>query len=354
MAIMCVGLAFVSSCDWVKDLFDKESDDEKIVLEEQYFSINNSVYMNESLPIGKEALISGLAMNKSAITGGSTMLQFTSSQRLATVHIGVNGVNGYYRCDVSRTEPVRNGSRYDYQIVLLLSQRLSVDFNVFLTALAVDGTLSTVVNSTNINVIEVGTGKLQVSLSWDRQDDVDLMLIDPNGNQVYYARPFTFDGAVDEAVWEEYYEKFADTGATKETRKRFFTSKGIRVIGELDLDSNAACEIDGVNNENITYEEVVVPGTYLVAVNLWQKCTDTGVKGSTFSVTAYHNGLPVRIADQQVGKFADNYAGNSDLDNDKIIVIGTFTVGGTRSAVPATLKPFIPDQKRFLKKGKKP
>ncbi|MDR2138360.1 MAG: hypothetical protein LBP50_02255 [Tannerella sp.] len=338
IAAACMGLVLTGGCE-------KESGKGNEI-REKYFFVDNAEYVDGATPGGTEAMISDLTVNRSAITGGSTVLQFTSSERLTTVHIGVNGVPGYYRCDVSRTEPVRNGNGYEYQVVLLLSQRLSADFNIFVSAVSVAGAISMTVNSTEIAVIEVGTGKLQISLSWDKLDDVDLILVDPNNNAIFYAQPFAFDRPVSEEVWDEYSETFSYTSSTWEDRKAFFTSRGYRIIGELDLDSNAACDIDGVNNENITYEETAIPGSYAVAVNLWEKCTASGAKGSSYSVTANHNGDPVRIASRQTGKFADSDLGNSGLDVDKMVIIGTFTIGGTRSDRPAGPKQLVPIRKR--------
>ena len=47
--------------------------------------------------------------------------------------------------------------------------------------------------------------------------------------------------------------------------------------GELDLDSNAACDIDGVNHENIYYSDnaIVEPGEYTVYVDMWSNCDET-------------------------------------------------------------------------------
>ena len=43
--------------------------------------------------------------------------------------------------------------------------------------------------------------------------------------------------------------------------------------GRLDLDSNAACRIDGVNNENVTWNSSTPPkGIYDVKVDYWRAC----------------------------------------------------------------------------------
>jgi len=90
------------------------------------------------------------------------------------------------------------------------------------------------------NVAPVGTGDIQVSVSWDTETDVDLHVIDPYDCEIYYGNK---------------------TGC----------SSG----GELDLDSNAGCGIDDppVNNENIFWPPGQAPvGTYTVGVDFWSDC----------------------------------------------------------------------------------
>jgi hypothetical protein len=113
--------------------------------------------------------------------------------------------------------------------------------------------VSEVVEKT-VELIEVGTGKLQISLSFDTAKDVDLHVIEPNGEHVYYGHSTSENG------------------------------------GELDLDSNAGCSLDYVNNENITYgeEAYVEPGLYTVYVDLWENC-DASVK-TNYVVSVYYGG----------------------------------------------------------------
>jgi len=73
-------------------------------------------------------------------------------------------------------------------------------------------------------VVQVWTGDVQVTLFWDSDSDVDLHVVDPSG-------------------------------------------------GELDLDSDAACSLDDVRNENITWPVGSAPqGTYTVRVDYWSSC----------------------------------------------------------------------------------
>ncbi len=97
----------------------------------------------------------------------------------------------------------------------------------------------------SFDVVEVGTGDVQISLSWDQDSDVDLHVLPPDGDEIYYGNR---------------------------------TSGG----GELDLDSNAGCRIDGIRNENVTWPAGTAPrGFYTVRVNYWDSC---GVQATNYTV----------------------------------------------------------------------
>lgn len=88
-----------------------------------------------------------------------------------------------------------------------------------------------------VNVAEAKRGELRVTLSWDTATDVDLHVVEPGGSEIYYSNRTSANG------------------------------------GQLDLDSNAGCSIDGVNQENI-YWERPVNGEYIVRVDFWSDCPD--------------------------------------------------------------------------------
>ncbi len=105
-----------------------------------------------------------------------------------------------------------------------------------------------------VEALKVGTGEVQVSISWDVDSDVDLHVEDPNGDEVYWA------------------EESVDSG------------------GELDLDSNADCELDHKRNENITWSTAPA-GTYIVRVDYYRSCD---VAKSNYVVTVRVNGQPTK------------------------------------------------------------
>lgn len=123
-----------------------------------------------------------------------------------------------------------------------------------------------------VNLTPVGLGDVQVSLAWDAPSDLDLHLVEPDsvtgaagGREIYY-------------------------GASVDTATQ----------GKLDLDSNAACNIDGKNNENITFQGgTPLRGTYIVRVDNWDACSQTRIN---YVVTVNVKGQPTRTF---VGVFTD-------------------------------------------------
>jgi len=106
----------------------------------------------------------------------------------------------------------------------------------------------------DVRIVPVGTGDLQISVAWDAPSDVDLHVIEPSGEEIYYDEPSSATGGV------------------------------------LDLDSNAACDIDGVNNENVTWPAGRAPrGMYTVRVDYWNSCS---VAATNYVVTVQRGGPP--------------------------------------------------------------
>ena len=95
------------------------------------------------------------------------------------------------------------------------------------------------------------SGALVVTLSWDTEADLDLHVVDPGGVEIYkgninaYAPP-----APGQAADPTAYQR----GAT------------------LDVDSNAACVIDGQRAEHVTWKDAPPSGHYVVRVDTFSLC----------------------------------------------------------------------------------
>jgi hypothetical protein len=130
----------------------------------------------------------------------------------------------------------------------------------------------------SLRVLGVGTGDVQVSVAWNGKTDVDLHVVDPNGEEIYYAH------------------KTAASG------------------GRLDLDSNPACQIDNKNNENVFFPKDTSPhGTYKVYVYYYDACNQAK---SDWVVTVLVKGQPTQT-------FRGTFTG--DAASNPPVLVSTFT-----------------------------
>ncbi|ESU29105.1 hypothetical protein FLJC2902T_11440 [Flavobacterium limnosediminis JC2902] len=116
-------------------------------------------------------------------------------------------------------------------------------------------------------VLDVGTGDVQISMTWDTQSDVDLWLIEPDGNKIYYA------------------DKTSSSG------------------GELDFDNTVE-----YGPENIFFNTTAPSGTYTVKVNYF-----SGAPTTTHYNVVVKNGSTIT-----------NYEGTLTVD-DQTDTVTTFT-----------------------------
>jgi hypothetical protein len=107
----------------------------------------------------------------------------------------------------------------EIEIVLTITQSLPGDQFIFYFAVVDAGGKQGKLSKQKVDAIQVGTGQVQVSVQWDGDSDVDLHVMDPNGDEVYWDNTSVASG------------------------------------GQLDLDSNANCDLDHVRNENITWSK---------------------------------------------------------------------------------------------------
>jgi hypothetical protein len=139
----------------------------------------------------------------------------------------------------------------------------------------------------SVEAVDVGTGNVQVSVSWDVDSDVDLHVVDPAGEEIYYGNLSSSSG------------------------------------GQLDLDSNPNCEIDGVRNENVTWQDAAPPGTYTVRVDLYAGCD---VSPTNYVVT-------VQVAGQPTRTFTGSLTGAGDEGGEGSgVEVATFEVTAATSA----------------------
>ncbi|WP_121966471.1 hypothetical protein [Myroides sp. N17-2] len=258
-------------------------------LKDDFFDIEGAKFKGGDLPAGERDVITEINVNKFVINGGKAIMNLTSTTPLESVLIALDGHDGYYSFKTSEEVQTRLGN-YKYIVVFNFSQKLDLDsFGLNIVGTISDGE-QTRIYYREFQTVTAGVGELQVSLSWDKEDDVDLHLFDADNNHIYYG-----DRVLHGAEGK---------------------------IAELDIDSNPACSIDGVKNENIYYNDLK-DGTYKVYVDLFTKCTQS--EGSSYVVNVIHNGVSLRLSDHMIGKFADDYRGSGNTPS-MYAFIGAFSI----------------------------
>jgi hypothetical protein len=130
-------------------------------------------------------------------------------------------------------------------------------------------------------VVPSGIGDVKVTLTFDRLHDLDLHVIEPSGDQIFYQRP------------------------------------GSTIGGQLDLDSGANCEPSPYNSENVFWPPGGAPaGEYKVSVQNYQQCSPGEIK---FTVRIAYDDV-VRTYD---GSFVDGSAGEEPTAAN-VLEIATF------------------------------
>ncbi len=164
------------------------------------------------------------------LLGGTIQVKVTSAQPFSRIVLSVPGVPDYWEL----TLPTPTLSQ---DVLIVISQEVpQPQFTVALGAGLGSGAGAPLTKS--VSVLTVGTGEVQVNVTWNSKADIDLYVVDPSSQEIYYGR------------------RRSTTG------------------GELDLDSNAACASDGPRAENVYWRGgLIAPrGEYAVRVNNWANC----------------------------------------------------------------------------------
>lgn len=222
-----------------------------------------------SLIYGNDFIITGGSAKVSVDFGGYVM-----KDEIVGILVGAEGYYGYYQIPLDQTTG-------DEEMLLLLKTYLesetppnSLKLNIALQDAR--GRISPV-KTHELSVQTVGNGDVQVSVSWDADTDIDLHVIEPGGCELYYSNKTCSSG------------------------------------GWLDLDSNPACSIDGINNENVFWPEFEAPlGTYIVRVDYYDDCGIFGPgKDTNATVTIHYCGF-VEVYEQFFAKGSDDGGGAGD------------------------------------------
>jgi len=213
-----------------------------------------------ALPTETPAPVIEVEVPVSTINGGSFPITVTSVDAFSEVIASIPGVPDYFR-------------------ITLSSPKTSADLVVTLDPGTPGGQLELIVAAgpggpevgpyvtRSIGVTRVGSGDVQVSVSWNSEADVDLHVVDPFGEEIYWG------------------------------------ARSAESNGELDLDSNAACGSDQPRNENVVWPRGQGPtGTYTVRLDHWSNC---GALQTDYVVTVWVKGREPQV-------FAGTFTGEGD------------------------------------------
>lgn len=176
--------------------------------------------------LGPVATIAGIT---AAVNGGSAAMDVTGSDVYTRLLLSAAGTDDFYSVPLPSASSLEN-------VVVSLSP--NVNGNQLRLRYALEGAngVGPYFEQT-LRIVRAGSGDVQASVAWTGASDVDLHVFDPTGEEVYFGNRDAASG------------------------------------GQLDIDSNAACELDNTNVENIFWPLNGAPaGQYRVELHYFDDC----------------------------------------------------------------------------------
>jgi hypothetical protein len=214
------------------------------------------------------------------VARGSTVVRLSAPQSFQAVYLSVGNVprkvGGFWQLQLPAPTT-------DLLLVVQLSGQVpssSFDLQLALSSqLGVVGPYSEVPT----NVIR-GTSELEITVWWDKPSDVNLNVVEPSGEEVYWGNNMSATG------------------------------------GMLDQNSNIECVVDNKNNESIRWTKAP-SGTFAVRLDYDSSC---GVAETKYVVAVNHNGTSQLYQGTFTGPGSNGAAGKERL-------ITTLSVSGSLS-----------------------
>lgn len=122
------------------------------------------------------------------IWGGAARTRLTADAEFTAVIVSVDGIDGYYRLTVPATSALEVLLRFPQAIP---DSTFNIAYQVVTAAEAVSAPAVTVTEA-----ILVEPGVIQLSVAWDSPADLDLHVIDPDGNEIFWGIPSFGQGSL--------------------------------------------------------------------------------------------------------------------------------------------------------------
>lgn len=212
-------------------------------------TLANGVLRAGAYPIAAGGPGATLALESSIVTGMPAKLRVAGDAPFTRVALTVPGADDYW-------EVVLPAPTFEVQLVPTGASSIP---NISFTLEVAVGTAAGygLGDQRAVQAVDLANSDVAVILRWNAFSDVDLHVTDAKGTKVYFANPRSSEG------------------------------------GQLDLDSNPACRIDGVNQEVITWPLGRAPaGEYKIEVDYWSDC---GVARTDYGVTLMVRGRTVQV-----------------------------------------------------------
>ncbi len=265
-----------------------------------FFSVQGATYHEGSMPDPQGSSsdrpeITSVQGTHYVVPGGVNTMSVVASDPqndAKTLYVGVDGSDGYYSMAL--------GSTKGDTILISLSFDTSIPTDSFVIIFAAADNNSNVSDHyiVIVHLAQVQRGKLEISLSWDLLNDIDLHVVQPDSEEIYYGHRQSTEG------------------------------------GYLDLDSNPGCSIDSVNNEHIIYPDsaVILSGEYIVRVDFYDQCDYSDSAVTHYAVTARYNGeliSPTSGSNPYEGTFQPGTSDGGDAGSG--VEVMRFNINGTKS-----------------------
>ena len=203
-----------------------------------------------------------VAGNPVVTAGGSFFLDVATDRAADKLLVSIGGEPfGYYEVDVGGAAPPH---RLTGQLPFDLDPTVG-PFCLQVTAVDGAGAAGTPACQ-RLHVAPVGRGEVQITVSWDTDADLDLHVLDPNGDEIYFRQPAVDSGGV------------------------------------LDLDSFCGPEAY-IRNEHVGWSRASAPaGRYEVRVNHWESCEAVE---TSYIVSVYNHGRTTTFSGTFTGPGSD-------------------------------------------------